>query len=72
MNKHATPASSAAQVEIPAPAGVNAPGFGSDVVADTRRMNAWLEGVVRTMPAQYYWVHRRFKTRPDGEPPLYG
>ena len=38
-----------------------------DVVADTARMNAWLEGVVRTMPEQYYWVHRRFKTRPPGE-----
>ncbi len=44
---------------------------GEDVEADTRRMNAWLEGVVRTMPAQYYWVHRRFKTRPPGEPRLY-
>ena len=38
-----------------------------DAEADTRRMNAWLEAVVRTMPEQYYWVHRRFKTRPDGE-----
>jgi thiamine pyrophosphate-dependent acetolactate synthase large subunit-like protein len=37
MNKHATPASSAAQVEVPVPAGVNAPGFGSDVVAETLR-----------------------------------
>jgi len=42
-----------------------------DVEADTRRMNAWIEEVVRTMPEQYYWVHRRFKTRPAGEPPLY-
>lgn len=38
-----------------------------DVEADTRRMNEWIEGVVRTMPEQYYWVHRRFKTRPPGE-----
>ncbi|HEX5802386.1 MAG TPA: lipid A biosynthesis acyltransferase [Azospira sp.] len=38
-----------------------------DAAADTRRMNAWLETVVRTMPEQYYWVHRRFKTRPAGE-----
>jgi thiamine pyrophosphate-dependent acetolactate synthase large subunit-like protein len=37
MNKHATAATSAAQVEIPLPAGVNAPGFGSDVVAETLR-----------------------------------
>ncbi|MCP5267994.1 MAG: lipid A biosynthesis acyltransferase [Zoogloeaceae bacterium] len=38
-----------------------------DVEADTRRMNEWIEQVVRTMPEQYYWVHRRFKTRPPGE-----
>lgn len=38
-----------------------------DVEADTARMNAWIESAVRTMPEQYYWVHRRFKTRPDGE-----
>jgi KDO2-lipid IV(A) lauroyltransferase len=42
-----------------------------DVEADTRRMNAWLEDKVRTMPEQYYWVHRRFKNRPPGEAPLY-
>ena len=34
-------------------------------------MNACIEDAVRTMPAQYYWVHRRFKTRPPGEPKLY-
>jgi len=39
----------------------------TDVHADTERMNAYLETVVRTMPEQYYWVHRRFKTRPEGE-----
>lgn len=38
-----------------------------DVEADTRRMNEWIECAVRTMPEQYYWVHRRFKTRPPGE-----
>jgi KDO2-lipid IV(A) lauroyltransferase len=38
-----------------------------DVVADTARMNAWIESVIRTMPEQYHWVHRRFKTRPPGE-----
>jgi KDO2-lipid IV(A) lauroyltransferase len=43
----------------------------ADVEADTRRMNAWLEGVVRTMPEQYYWVHRRFKTRPEGRATFY-
>lgn len=40
---------------------------GSDVAADTLRMNLWIESVVQTMPEQYYWVHRRFKTRPKGE-----
>ena len=39
----------------------------ADVQADTTRMNAYIESVVRTMPEQYYWVHRRFKTRPAGE-----
>ncbi|NMF88347.1 lysophospholipid acyltransferase family protein [Aromatoleum petrolei] len=39
----------------------------ADVEADTLRMNQWIESVVRTMPEQYYWVHRRFKTRPPGE-----
>jgi KDO2-lipid IV(A) lauroyltransferase len=43
----------------------------ADVEADTRRMNAWIEAAVRTMPEQYYWVHRRFKTRPPGEPRPY-
>ncbi|MFD0669128.1 LpxL/LpxP family acyltransferase [Ramlibacter sp. MAHUQ-53] len=42
-----------------------------DPVADTRRMNAWIEQEVRACPAQYYWVHKRFKTRPEGEPSLY-
>lgn len=44
---------------------------GDDVAADTARMNVWIESVVRTMPEQYYWVHRRFKTRPPGEPGFY-
>ena len=38
-----------------------------DVEADTTRMNAWIEEAIRSMPEQYYWVHRRFKTRPEGE-----
>ncbi|MBL8450655.1 MAG: lysophospholipid acyltransferase family protein [Dechloromonas sp.] len=42
-----------------------------DPDADTARMNAWIEAAVRTMPAQYYWVHRRFKTRPQGEARIY-
>ncbi len=47
-------------------------GFPSgDVQADTVRMNAVIEAAVRTMPEQYFWSHRRFKTRPPGEPPFY-
>ncbi|THF65051.1 lysophospholipid acyltransferase family protein [Pseudothauera rhizosphaerae] len=42
-----------------------------DVEADTLRMNRWIEDAVRSMPEQYYWVHRRFKTRPPGEPRPY-
>lgn len=42
-----------------------------DVVADTARMNRELEAMIRSMPEQYYWVHKRFKTRPEGEPSPY-
>jgi KDO2-lipid IV(A) lauroyltransferase len=44
---------------------------GKDVQRDTERVNKALEDQVRTMPEQYYWVHRRFKHRPPGEPALY-
>ncbi len=43
----------------------------SDVAADTAFMNRWLQGVIDTMPSQYYWVHKRFKTRPPGESGVY-
>jgi KDO2-lipid IV(A) lauroyltransferase len=42
-----------------------------DDAADTAAMNAWIEQEVRRLPAQYLWVHRRFKTRPPGEMDLY-
>jgi KDO2-lipid IV(A) lauroyltransferase len=42
-----------------------------DIEADTRRMNEFIEARVREMPEQYYWVHKRFKTRPPGEPRFY-
>ncbi|MFN3415042.1 MAG: lipid A biosynthesis acyltransferase [Caldimonas sp.] len=42
-----------------------------DALADTRRMNQWIEHEIERMPAQYLWVHKRFKTRPPGEPRLY-
>ena len=43
----------------------------SDLRADTKRMNQELESLINQMPEQYYWVHRRFKTRPVGELPVY-
>lgn len=47
-------------------------GFPSgDVMADTTRMNAEIERVVRACPEQYFWLHKRFKTRPAGEPKFY-
>ena len=42
-----------------------------DVTADTARMNAELQTWIDAMPEQYYWVHKRFKTRPAGEPSVY-
>lgn len=44
---------------------------GDDPIQDARRMNAFLEAQIQRMPEQYYWVHRRFKTRPPGAPSLY-
>ncbi|WP_086382719.1 lipid A biosynthesis lauroyl acyltransferase [Caballeronia sordidicola] len=43
---------------------------GSDA-EDARRMNAFLETQIMKFPAQYYWVHRRFKHRPEGMPAVY-
>ncbi|MBK6615467.1 MAG: lipid A biosynthesis acyltransferase [Ottowia sp.] len=43
----------------------------SDAVADTALMNQRLQGYIDAMPEQYYWVHKRFKTRPPGEPSMY-
>jgi len=42
-----------------------------DLEADVRRMNAFIEERVREIPAQYFWAHKRFKTRPAGEPNPY-
>jgi Kdo2-lipid IVA lauroyltransferase/acyltransferase len=42
-----------------------------DAHADARRMNEFIEARVREMPEQYYWLHKRFKTRPPGEPRFY-
>ncbi len=43
----------------------------ADVQADTQRMNHELESWVRQRPHEYYWVHKRFKTRPDGQACVY-
>ena len=43
----------------------------ADASADTALMNRRLEDWIRAMPEQYYWVHKRFKTRPPGEPSVY-
>lgn len=51
------------------PAWENYPG--EDVEADTKRMNVFIEERVREMPEQYFWLHKRFKTRPAGEPGIY-
>lgn len=42
-----------------------------DLLADAHTLNTWLEARIRENPAQYLWVHKRFKTRPAGEPSLY-
>ena len=48
-------------------------GFPSgDLTADAATMNRLLQTYIDTMPTQYYWVHKRFKVRPPGEPPVYG
>jgi KDO2-lipid IV(A) lauroyltransferase len=56
------------EVEI-LPAWVGFPS--NDAVADTALMNRLLEGYINTMPAQYFWVHKRFKDRPLGEKSVY-
>ena len=43
----------------------------TDVLDDTARINACIEQMVREAPEQYLWVHKRFKSRPDGQPPVY-
>lgn len=44
----------------------------ADLAADVARMNHELERMIAFQPEQYYWVHKRFKTRPPGEPSVYG
>jgi KDO2-lipid IV(A) lauroyltransferase len=42
-----------------------------DVVEDTQRIHAVLEQVIRDHPDQWLWIHRRWKTRPEGDSPIY-
>ncbi|PZW64450.1 KDO2-lipid IV(A) lauroyltransferase [Pseudomonas sp. URMO17WK12:I1] len=44
---------------------------GESEEADCLRVNQWVEQAIVTCPEQYLWAHRRFKTRPEGEPKLY-
>ncbi|MCX8004649.1 MAG: lysophospholipid acyltransferase family protein [Burkholderiaceae bacterium] len=44
---------------------------GGSIEADTARMNREIERWVERMPAQYLWLHKRFKTRPPGAAPIY-
>ena len=44
---------------------------GESVEQDTLRMNQFIEQRVREMPAQYFWSHQRYKTRPEGEAAFY-
>ncbi|GFZ92250.1 LpxL/LpxP family Kdo(2)-lipid IV(A) lauroyl/palmitoleoyl acyltransferase [Dyella caseinilytica] len=43
----------------------------ADIEADTFKVNQSIEQMVREAPEQYLWVHKRFKTRPDGYPQIY-
>lgn len=52
---------------IPAPDGIDS----ADSTVAASALNAGIEQLVRMKPEQYQWGYRRFRTRPDGEPPIY-
>jgi Kdo2-lipid IVA lauroyltransferase/acyltransferase len=43
----------------------------ADIAANTQMFTQVIEDYVREYPDQWLWVHRRWKTRPEGQPPLY-
>jgi Kdo2-lipid IVA lauroyltransferase/acyltransferase len=43
----------------------------TDAIENTARLTAALEDVIRRYPDQWLWMHRRWKTRPGGDPPIY-
>jgi KDO2-lipid IV(A) lauroyltransferase len=43
----------------------------ADVIANTAKFTKIIEDFVRRYPDQWLWVHKRWKTRPEGQPPLY-
>jgi KDO2-lipid IV(A) lauroyltransferase len=63
---HLTPEGYVAELQ---PAWENFPS--DDLEADVRRLNAFVEAQAMRMPEQYFWVHKRFKTRPPGEASVY-
>jgi KDO2-lipid IV(A) lauroyltransferase len=43
----------------------------TDIQTNTQKFTGIIEDYVRKYPEQWLWVHRRWKTRPPGQPPLY-
>jgi Kdo2-lipid IVA lauroyltransferase/acyltransferase len=50
---------------------INTGDLDRDVLENTKHFNQILEGYVRKYPDQWLWIHRRWKTRPEGEPSIY-
>jgi KDO2-lipid IV(A) lauroyltransferase len=50
---------------------INTGDLDHDVLENTKRFNRILENYVRKYPEQWLWIHRRWKTRPEGEPSIY-